>query len=169
MGKLYKVELSDIAIVDGKLVNCVVTDNFSSQNDTTKESRTLESATFTLDGLDIDTAIKFLWDALKVKSQARTWKNLSDADFNALDGGVHSILDFIPKAERRGNKGAIINATILEAEKRFFNKSLAKAVEKLGAEATLDEHKAFATEHYNEHYKEVIDDMIKEANKPKDK
>ena len=114
MGKMYKCDTDDVAIVDGKLVNVTVTDNFTSVNGTTKEKRTIEKASFTLDGMPVADLVQFLWDAFKVKAQARTWKHMSDRDFEALDGDIHDGLQFIPKSERTSSKVAIINSAYQE-------------------------------------------------------
>jgi len=87
MGKIYEADIEEMTIVDGVLANCTIIDNFSSQNDTTKEVRKLEGVTFSLDGMPIATLVKFLWDACKVKMQARTLKDMTDEAFLALDGG----------------------------------------------------------------------------------
>ena len=159
MGKIYEAEMKDIAIVDGVITGCTIIDNFSSQNDTTKGIRKLTGVTFSLDGLPIETAVKFLWDALKVKMQARSFKDMADADFEALDGGSHSVLDHIATKERTSSKVAILNTAKKELMTQFYNQALVKALEDLGDDAEQDDITAWASEYYDTEYKTIVEAM----------
>lgn len=163
MGKSYNASLEEMAIVDGKLVNVTINDNFTSKHDTSGSVRTIEGATFALDGLPVDVMIKFLWDALKVKAQARTWKGMSDSNFLALDGENHNINTFIPKSTGTGSKGTIISNVLKELQEDYYNTALEMAVEELGADAEQEDYAAQASKIYDNLYAPVIDRMIKKA------
>lgn len=157
MGKEYKADITDMRIEDGKLLGVNIIDNFSSANEVTKDVRKIAKATFVLDGLVVEDMIAFLWADLKVKMQARSWKKMTDKDFEALEGGVHDVLDYLPKSERAGGGAEALNAHKLEQQKKFYDKALSKAVDELGTEASPEALSTWAVKYYESEYKEIVE------------
>ena len=159
MGKEYKANIEGLAIEDGVLVNCQVTDNFTSKHADSGVTRTMESATFDLSGIDVETVVQFLWDQFKVKAQARSWKNMSNRDFEAMAEGVQVGIDFIPKADRTSTKTAILNKAQAHQQKKFYEKALEKAVDQLDEDASQEDIIAWAQQYYDDEYKDIIESM----------
>lgn len=160
MGKLYKADIDEIRIEDGVLKGVTITDNFSSANQETKGKRAIESATFTLDGMAIEEVVQFLWDAYKVKAQARTWKFMSDREFLALDGETHDGLQFIPKADKTSTKTSILTKAQATQQKMFYEKALEKAMDALDDDASNEDITAWAQQYYDDEYKDIIEMMV---------